>query len=104
MILFGSLLQKSPLIPDPEIHYSRDVAHTMSVALVCQYFGARMRSPFIKFLNHTCAYIVFLALVFMATTRGGSGNPWLDMACVGVSGALPDSAVFIMILIWVLGG
>ena len=30
-------------------------------------FSAVMRSPFVKFLNHTCAYMVFLLLEFMAT-------------------------------------
>ncbi|ELU14059.1 hypothetical protein CAPTEDRAFT_173024 [Capitella teleta] len=67
------------------------------------YIGSRMRSPFIKFLNHTCSYMMFLILVFMATTRGGSGNPWLDMACQGVHDTLPDSAVFTMIFFWVIG-
>ena len=62
-----------------------------------------MKSPFVKFLNHTCAYIVFLMFIFMATTRGGSGTPMLDLACKGVSGSLPDSVVYTLILVWVLG-
>ena len=66
-------------------------------------FGRRMRSPFVKFLTHTCGYIVFLVLVFMASLRGGSGNPWLDIACHGFSQTMPYSAVFVLIFIWVLG-
>ena len=52
---------------------------------------------------HTCGYITFLVLVFMASLRGGSGNPWLDMACHGFAKTLPDSAAFILILVWVIG-
>ena len=66
-------------------------------------FGKQMHSPFVKFLTHTCTYMVFLILVIMATLRGGSGNPWLDMACRGFTDTLPDSIVIILILIWVVG-
>ena len=66
-----------------------------------------MRTPFLKFLNHTCAYIVFLVLIFVACLRGSSANlsanPFLDTACLGVYEAMPDSVVFILILVWVLG-
>ena len=88
-------------------------AHLLSPNYVCvcfsaharmhTQFGRRMRSPFVKFLTHTCGYIVFLVLVFMASLRGGSGNPWLDIACHGFSQTMPYSAVFVLIFIWVLG-
>lgn len=74
------------------------------MVLLCLFqLGKKMRSPFMKFLNHTCAYMVFLVLMFIASLRKGSGNPFLDMACHGFEKTLPDSAVFVLILIWVLG-
>ena len=65
--------------------------------------GQKMCSPFVKFLNHTCSYMVFLVFMFMGSLRKGSGNPLMDIACHGFEETLPDSIVFLLILIWVLG-
>ena len=78
----------------------------LSLIIFLYYFfqlGIQIRSPFVKFLNHTCSYIVFLVLVFIATNREGSGNPWLDIACTSVTKSLPYSIAVILIFIWVLG-
>ena len=65
--------------------------------------GRKMQSPYVKFVTHTGLYFCFLSLVFIATSRQGSGSPWLDIACKGIVSSLPDSIVYIAILIFVIG-
>ncbi|KAK2170903.1 hypothetical protein NP493_1128g00031 [Ridgeia piscesae] len=68
-----------------------------------EQIGRMMQTPYVKFLTHSGAYIFFLCLVFTATSRQGSGSPWLDIACKGIVKSLPDSVVYILILIFVIG-
>ena len=65
--------------------------------------GRKMQSPYMKFVSHSGAYIFFLGLVFTATSRQGSGSPWLDIACKGFIQSMPDSIVYMIILIFVIG-
>lgn len=70
--------------------------------IISKQISKLMRTPFVKFLNHTCSYIIFLILVFIATNRDGSGNPFLDASCSNCLCSV-KSIVSLLIFIWVLG-
>lgn len=63
-------------------------------------FGEIMRTPVVKFVHHTCSYVIFLFYIIMAATIS---NPFVSMGCYGFSSQPFTYLLFMLIFVWILG-
>jgi hypothetical protein len=64
--------------------------------------AATIRSPFVKFLMHTCSYLIFLTLVVLMTMR--KHTTVYQLVCDSQNTMSFDFVVLVLLFIWVLGG